>query len=83
MYTLTAIVIELPEIAATIASATRLLCAKSHGSGRVPGRDLHYDIVVQMLKDNGVKKVKLFDGDAWTLRSLVGGGIKVTVAISK
>uniref|UniRef100_A0A0D9W014 glucan endo-1,3-beta-D-glucosidase n=1 Tax=Leersia perrieri TaxID=77586 RepID=A0A0D9W014_9ORYZ len=38
-------------------------------------------IVVQMLKDNGIKKVKLFDADADTLSALAGSGIDVMVAI--
>lgn len=38
-------------------------------------------IVVQLLKDNGIKKVKLFDADAATMRALAGSGIEVTVAI--
>ncbi|CAN6322344.1 unnamed protein product [Urochloa humidicola] len=38
-------------------------------------------IVVQMLKDNGVKKVKLFDADESTLSALAGTGIEVMVAI--
>ena len=37
--------------------------------------------VVQMLKDNNIKKVKLFDSDADTLRALAGSGIEVMVAI--
>jgi hypothetical protein len=38
-------------------------------------------IVVQMLKDNGIKKVKLFDADAGTLSALAGTDIEVMVAI--
>lgn len=37
--------------------------------------------VVQMLKDNGIKKVKLFDADSNTLSALAGSGIEVMVAI--
>ncbi|XP_010261306.1 PREDICTED: glucan endo-1,3-beta-glucosidase 8-like [Nelumbo nucifera] len=37
--------------------------------------------VVRMLKDNGIKKVKLFDSDSWTVNSLAGSGIQVMVAI--
>ncbi|KDP39719.1 hypothetical protein JCGZ_02739 [Jatropha curcas] len=37
--------------------------------------------VVQMLKDNGIKKVKLFDTEASTMRALAGTGIEVMVAI--
>ena len=38
-------------------------------------------VVVQMLKDNGIKKVKLFDADQGTLSALAGSGIEVMVAI--
>lgn len=37
--------------------------------------------VVQMLKDNGVQKVKLFDSDRTTMSALAGSGIEVMVAI--
>ncbi|GJN23067.1 hypothetical protein PR202_gb10684 [Eleusine coracana subsp. coracana] len=38
-------------------------------------------IVVKMLQDNGIKKVKLFDTDEETLSALAGSGIEVMVAI--
>jgi hypothetical protein len=38
-------------------------------------------IVVKMLQDNGIKKVKLFDADHATLSALAGTGIEVMVAI--
>jgi hypothetical protein len=38
-------------------------------------------IVVKMLQDNGIKKVKLFDADEGTLSALAGTGIEVMVAI--
>ncbi|XP_062214371.1 glucan endo-1,3-beta-glucosidase 8-like [Phragmites australis] len=38
-------------------------------------------IVAQLLKDNGIKKVKLFDADQDTLSALAGTGIEVMVAI--
>ncbi|KAI4325547.1 hypothetical protein MLD38_030932 [Melastoma candidum] len=37
--------------------------------------------LVQMLKDNGVSKVKLFDTDEATMSALAGSGIEVMVAI--
>lgn len=37
--------------------------------------------VVQMLKDNGIKKVKLFDADANTLGALAGTDMEVMVAV--
>ncbi|KAI5659705.1 hypothetical protein M9H77_28498 [Catharanthus roseus] len=38
-------------------------------------------VVVQMLKDNGIKKVKLFDADSSTMKALAGTDIEVMVAI--
>lgn len=38
-------------------------------------------VVVQMLKDNGIQKVKLFDADQSTMSALAGSGIEVMVAI--
>lgn len=38
-------------------------------------------VVVQMLKDNGITKVKLFDSDASTMNALAGSNIEVMVAI--
>uniref|UniRef100_A0A7N0UYR7 Glucan endo-1,3-beta-D-glucosidase n=1 Tax=Kalanchoe fedtschenkoi TaxID=63787 RepID=A0A7N0UYR7_KALFE len=37
--------------------------------------------VVQMLKDNGIQKVKLFDADESTMSALAGSGIQVMIAI--
>lgn len=37
--------------------------------------------VVQMLKDNGIQKVKLFDADSSTMSALSGSGLEVMVAI--
>ncbi|KAF6149488.1 hypothetical protein GIB67_011389 [Kingdonia uniflora] len=37
--------------------------------------------VVQMLKDNKIDKVKLFDADSWTVNALAGTGMEVMVAI--
>ena len=37
--------------------------------------------VVQMLKDNGIQKVKLFDAEESTMSALAGTGIEVMVAI--
>ncbi|XP_072957302.1 glucan endo-1,3-beta-glucosidase 8-like [Typha angustifolia] len=38
-------------------------------------------IVVQLLKQNGIKKVKLFDADANTMNALAGSGLEVMIAI--
>ncbi|KAI3669332.1 hypothetical protein L6452_40564 [Arctium lappa] len=37
--------------------------------------------VVQMLKDNKIKKVKLFDSDHWTVNHFAGTGIEVMLSI--
>lgn len=39
------------------------------------------DTVVQMMKDNGIEKVKLFDADESSMSALAGSGIEVMVAI--
>ncbi|XP_019442891.1 PREDICTED: glucan endo-1,3-beta-glucosidase 8-like [Lupinus angustifolius] len=39
------------------------------------------DMVVQMMKENGIQKVKLFDADSATMSALSGSGIEVMVAI--
>uniref|UniRef100_A0A6N2MEK0 glucan endo-1,3-beta-D-glucosidase n=1 Tax=Salix viminalis TaxID=40686 RepID=A0A6N2MEK0_SALVM len=44
-------------------------------------RKLSPETVVQMLKDNGILKVKLFDADQNTMTALAGSGIEVMVAI--
>lgn len=38
-------------------------------------------VVVQVMKDNGIQKVKLFDADQSTMSALAGSGIEVMVAI--
>ncbi|KAF6150189.1 hypothetical protein GIB67_023144 [Kingdonia uniflora] len=38
-------------------------------------------VVVEMLKANGIEKVKLFDADESTMSALAGSGIEVMVAI--
>ncbi|KAK2982031.1 hypothetical protein RJ640_029259 [Escallonia rubra] len=38
-------------------------------------------LVVQMMKDNGIQRVKLFDADQSTMDALAGSGIEVMVAI--
>lgn len=37
--------------------------------------------VVQMMKDNGINKVKLFDAEQSTMSALAGSGIEVMIAI--
>lgn len=49
--------------------------------GNIASNPLPPGNVVEMLKDNGIKKVKLFDADSYTLNHLAGTGIEVMVAI--
>ncbi|KAG5530786.1 hypothetical protein RHGRI_025681 [Rhododendron griersonianum] len=49
--------------------------------GTIATHKLPPKVVVQMLKDNGIKKVKLFDADQSILNSLAGSGIEVMIAI--
>ncbi|GLJ18070.1 hypothetical protein SUGI_0318810 [Cryptomeria japonica] len=49
--------------------------------GTMASHPLPPDIVVQMLKDNGIDKVKLFDADENTLKALAKTDIEVMVAI--
>ncbi|KAH9331128.1 hypothetical protein KI387_003236 [Taxus chinensis] len=49
--------------------------------GTMASHPLPPDIVVQMLKDNGINTVKLFDADGSTLKALAGTDIEVMVAI--
>ncbi|KAG8375298.1 hypothetical protein BUALT_Bualt10G0085800 [Buddleja alternifolia] len=43
--------------------------------------NLHPTIVVKLLRDNGIQKVKLFDAEARVLSALGGSGIEVMVGI--
>uniref|UniRef100_A0A5B7C528 glucan endo-1,3-beta-D-glucosidase n=1 Tax=Davidia involucrata TaxID=16924 RepID=A0A5B7C528_DAVIN len=49
--------------------------------GTMATHKLPPEVVVQMLKDNGIQKVKLFDADQSTMSALAGSGIEVMVAI--
>ncbi|KAL9150616.1 hypothetical protein ABFS82_11G000600 [Erythranthe guttata] len=49
--------------------------------GTMASHKLPPKVVVQMLIDNGIKKVKLFDADQSTMTALAGTGIEVMVAI--
>ncbi|KAE9455989.1 hypothetical protein C3L33_12098, partial [Rhododendron williamsianum] len=50
--------------------------------GSIATHKLPPKVVVQMLKDNGIQKVKLFDAEESVLKALAGSGIEVMVAIS-
>lgn len=49
--------------------------------GSLASHPLYPPIVVNMLKDNGINKVKLFDSDSWTVGFFAGTGIEVMVGI--
>ncbi|KAG2686305.1 hypothetical protein I3760_09G000800 [Carya illinoinensis] len=49
--------------------------------GTMATHKLPPDTVVKMLKDNGIKKVKLFDAEQSTMSALAGSDIEVMVAI--
>lgn len=49
--------------------------------GTMASHKLPPKTVVQMLKDNGIQKVKLFDADQSTMSALAGTDIEVMVAI--
>ncbi|KAL4377005.1 hypothetical protein GQ457_02G009700 [Hibiscus cannabinus] len=49
--------------------------------GTMASHSIHPKIVVQLLKDNGFKKVKLFDSDPWMVGFLAGTGIEVMLGI--
>ncbi|XP_044483124.1 glucan endo-1,3-beta-glucosidase 8-like [Mangifera indica] len=49
--------------------------------GTQASHQLSPETVVQLLKDNGITKVKLFDADQNTMSALAGSGIEVMVAI--
>lgn len=49
--------------------------------GTMASHKLPPKVVVQMLKDNGIQKVKLFDADQTTMSALAGSGLEVMVAI--
>lgn len=49
--------------------------------GTQMAQNLHPSVVVQMLKDNKINKVKLFDSDPWTVKYFAGTGIEVMLGI--
>ncbi|KAG9456860.1 hypothetical protein H6P81_001368 [Aristolochia fimbriata] len=64
-----------------------LLCATfAHASigvnwGSIASHVMLPSTVVEMIKANNIKKVKLFDADPWTVGAFAGTGIEVMVAI--
>ncbi|XP_022132539.1 glucan endo-1,3-beta-glucosidase 5-like isoform X2 [Momordica charantia] len=73
--------------AAVIAAATLLACVGAEGEigvnwGTIASHPLEASVVVKMLKDNGIKKVKLFDLDSVAhLSALSGTGIETIVGV--
>ncbi|KAM7514274.1 hypothetical protein LguiA_003857 [Lonicera macranthoides] len=49
--------------------------------GTQMSQNLHPSVVVQMLKDNKINKVKLFSADHWTVKYFAGTGIEVMLGI--
>lgn len=49
--------------------------------GTMASHELPAKVVVKMLKDNGINKVKLFDADDTTMNALIASDIQVMVAI--
>lgn len=49
--------------------------------GTMASHPLPSKSVVQLLKDNGIKKVKLFDADSGSMNALAGSSLEVVVAI--
>ncbi|XP_027155127.1 glucan endo-1,3-beta-glucosidase 8-like [Coffea eugenioides] len=48
--------------------------------GTVSSHKLAPETVIQLLKDNGIQKVKLFDADPTILKALAGSGLEVMIA---
>lgn len=62
-------------------SILHLVCGIGANWGTQSTHNLPPEIVVTMLKDNGFKKVKLFDADYDTLKALGNSSIEVMVGI--
>ncbi|XP_078432225.1 glucan endo-1,3-beta-glucosidase 8-like [Wolffia australiana] len=69
-------------------AAMAMICSSSFSEGSIGvnwGTMMSHQMlpsaVVAMLKSNGIKKVKLFDADEWTVSSLARSGIEIMVAI--
>ncbi|WOL03116.1 glucan endo-1,3-beta-glucosidase 8 [Canna indica] len=49
--------------------------------GTVTTHRLPHDTIKQLLQDNGIKKVKIFDADPASMKALAGTGIEVMIAV--
>ncbi|CAN6567744.1 hypothetical protein C1H46_041744 [Malus baccata] len=68
-------------VLSVILATTNLAQGLGVNWGAMASHQLPPKNVVQMLKDNGIKKVKLFDAEPSTLNALAGSGIQVMVGI--
>lgn len=70
-------------IIAVLSFSCFLTCASAIGVnwGIQSSHPLPPSIVVRMLKDNGIQKVKLFEADAGIMKALKKSGIQVMVGI--
>lgn len=70
-------------IVAAVAMAQLVGVAEGLGVnwGNQAAQNLHPRNIVQMLKDNNIDKVKLFDADAWVVKHFAGTGIEVMLGI--
>ena len=50
--------------------------------GTMMSHPIHPSAVVEMLRANGVDRVKLFDADPWTVAALAGSGVQAMLAAS-
>jgi hypothetical protein len=48
--------------------------------GTMMSHPIHPSAVVEMLRANGVDRVKLFDADPWTVSALAGSGVQAMLA---
>lgn len=71
----------LPWVAVLAAMCCTLASGLGVNWGTMASHPLPPKIVVKMLKDNGIRKVKIFDADSSTMNALAGSGIEVMVAI--
>lgn len=49
--------------------------------GTQAAQSLDPTVIIQMLKDNRIKKIKLFDSDHWTVKHFAGTGIQVMLGV--
>ncbi|XP_047972731.1 glucan endo-1,3-beta-glucosidase 8-like [Salvia hispanica] len=64
-------------------AVAQLACVEGLGVnwGNQASQNLHPRNIVQMLQDNNITKIKLFDADAWVVKHFAGTGIEVMLGI--